>query len=72
MSRVPSAETQLKCLRREHKRLSDALTEAQRELTAYRGRASKAEAETAEWKKRFDILLSREPKPLESAGEQNV
>ena len=67
MSRAPSVITQLKNLRRENKRISDALTDAQRELTAYRGRASKAEAEAAEWKKRFDILLSWEQSPTSGA-----
>ena len=66
MSKAPSILTQFKNLRREHKRISDALTDAQRELTYYRGRASKAEADAAEWKKRFDILLSREPTPTAS------
>ncbi len=70
MSRMPNAETQLKSLRREHRRISDALSDAQRELTTYRGRASKAESEAAEWKRRFDILLSREPPPPTARGSQ--
>ena len=61
MSRKPSTETELKTLRRDYKRMSDAQKETLRELTAYRGRATKAETEAAEWRRRFDILLSREP-----------
>lgn len=46
-----------------------------REREQYRARASKAEQECAEWKRRFDQLLAREPitnavgKPVEGLKE---
>lgn len=55
-------QTELRNLRREHKRVREALTEALRIGESYRGRATKAEQETAEWKRRFDALLERTPK----------
>jgi hypothetical protein len=63
MSRAPSAETQLRSERRITKLLRSQLAETAKQLTEYRWLASKAEADAAEWKKRFDVLLSREPSP---------
>jgi FtsZ-binding cell division protein ZapB len=63
MSRAPSAETQLKNLRRLHNELQRELNTARIAADAYRARATKAEQEAADWRKRFDALLAREPKP---------
>ncbi len=61
MTRQPSAETQLRTLRADLRRLSAEAAGMAREATDYRRRASKAEAEVAEWKRRFDLLLARTP-----------
>ena len=37
------------------------LTDVKYVLSQYRGRTNKAEAETADWKRRFDALLRRTP-----------
>lgn len=69
MSKAPSDAT---LLRQAKSKLSDMerqFNTKKAEAEAYRVRATKAEQEVAEWKKRFDILLAREPKPL-NAGEK--
>jgi hypothetical protein len=63
MSHKPTAETEVKSLRREVKRLKAELADARASANEYRPRASRAEAEVSEWKKRFDLLLKREPLP---------
>jgi len=64
VSRPPSAETQLRTAKSELKEQRAALS-AQAEATAiWRGRATKAEQEVAEWKARFDLLLKRTPESL--------
>lgn len=57
MSKAPSEKTQLATERRLVKRLRVEMMEVQRSLTSYRLRATKAEQELAEWKRRFDELL---------------
>jgi hypothetical protein len=57
MSRQPSDKTALATERRERKRIAQEHGDLLRQLAAYRGRASKAEGELAEWKARFDQLL---------------
>jgi predicted nucleic acid-binding Zn-ribbon protein len=58
---MPSAETQLRHLRREHTKVTNDLANALTKCSEYRQRASKAESEVAEWKKRFDALLAMKP-----------
>jgi len=62
MAGSPSAETQLKIVRREYKRTIENLQATKKESDEYRARATKAEQEVAEWKRRFDLLLSKTQK----------
>jgi predicted RNase H-like nuclease (RuvC/YqgF family) len=71
MSRIPSDATALKNCRAELRRMNEENGQLKASLSEYRGRASKAEAEVAEWKRRFDILLSREPSPPTTSGVQS-
>jgi hypothetical protein len=59
--RKPSAETQLRLTRRELKASMVDRLNLTNEVSGYRRRATKAEQECAEWKARFDLLLSRTP-----------
>lgn len=61
MSRQPSAETQLRNLRAEMRDLSKQLAGTVKDREVYRIRATKAEQECAEWRRRFDLLLARVP-----------
>ena len=61
MSKQPSEKTQLASERRHNKRLLGEMHAVVRERDSYRIRATKAEQELAEWKKRFDLLLARTP-----------
>jgi multidrug resistance efflux pump len=65
----PSEKTQLAAARREIRRLTDEWKRASASVAEYRARATKAEQELAEWKRRFDLLLSRTPQL--SAGEKH-
>lgn len=57
MGREPSEKTQLANARRENKRLDTELRASRSMTEHFRLRATKAEQETAEWKRRFDELL---------------
>lgn len=59
MSKAPSVETQLRTERRENSELRKQLSAARFEVTNYRTRATKAEQEAAEWKRRFDVLIDK-------------
>lgn len=61
MSKTPSAEAQLKTLKRELKDAIQAKERVRMEAEAYRSRATKSEQENAEWKRRFDALLKIVP-----------
>jgi FtsZ-binding cell division protein ZapB len=61
MSRVPSLETRFKTVRRMNTGLQKELNTARIAAEAYRARATKAEQEAADWRKRFDALLLRIP-----------
>lgn len=61
VGRQASDKTLLLAERRLVKRLREEMREVQDQLFNYRQRATKAEQELAEWKKRFDNLLSRTP-----------
>lgn len=54
-----SDSTELRRLRAEHRRLQSDYDRASREVREYRGRMTKAEQETADWKRRFDLLLQK-------------
>ena len=51
-------ETEIRNLKRELKDALSALSRRITEVGEYRVRATKAEQECAEWKRRFDMLLS--------------
>jgi len=59
MADKPSSETLLRSALRELKQMREAHGNVYRELQVYRGRCTKAEQEAAEWKARFDLLLSK-------------
>lgn len=64
------ARRQLKEWRQRHAELQQLYEAAQKGCTDYRARASRAESEAADWRKRFDRLLDhiprlpREPMPF--------
>lgn len=58
MSRLPSAETLLRQERSKNRQLAKELAEAKSQISHYRARATTAEQSVAEWKTRFDALLS--------------
>jgi ribosomal protein L10 len=55
--RQPSEKTQLATLRRDLRQSDSELRIVRAALTEYLARATKAEQELAEWKRRFDELL---------------
>jgi septal ring factor EnvC (AmiA/AmiB activator) len=59
MSRKPSPETELRNLRRQLRETQATKDQYQREAMVLRGQLNKSQAETGEWKHRFDQLLSR-------------
>lgn len=61
MSRPISPATELRNLRRDMKILRNQLSDALQRCSEYRGRLTKAETETADWRRRFDLLLARTP-----------
>lgn len=61
MSKLPSAETQLRRCKSDLHQTRAELRAAQQSASDYRARASQAEAEVAEWKRRFDALLKIVP-----------
>jgi hypothetical protein len=61
VSRKPSPETECRYLRAELRRETNAHSTTKADRENYRIRATKAEQELAEWKRRFDALLLRTP-----------
>lgn len=61
MSRAPSDATMLRSARKEIRDLERQIAGTIKDREAYRVRATKAEQECAEWKRRFDLLLARVP-----------
>lgn len=59
MAKAPSAETQLRTLKRELATLRDLHDRTSKCADVYLRRATKAEQEVIEWKQRFDLLLSK-------------
>lgn len=58
MTTKPSTETQLRNAKRELKHVEQYVADIKASLEHYRRRATQAEQECAEWKTRFDKLLS--------------
>jgi hypothetical protein len=57
--RKPSAETELRSLRRDLREAKLFWNQYQREAMTLRGQLNKSQGETAEWKRRFDLLLAK-------------
>jgi hypothetical protein len=57
VSKQPSDVTLLRSAKRENVQLRQALDKANLERHVYRERATKAEIEAADWRKRFALLL---------------
>jgi hypothetical protein len=57
--REPNDKTKLLTLRREMKETVEELHRVRMDLGGSRARATRAETDAAEWKRRFDLLLSR-------------
>ena len=57
--RKPSDATQVRQLKSELRRAKAELAQANSAVHIYRGRATKAESEAADWRRRFDLLLAR-------------
>lgn len=57
MARKPSPETTIRYLKRDLAETERRLIAANEKASEYRARATKAETECAEWKRRFDALL---------------
>ena len=64
MPKPRSGATELRMLRKEFLAMSVQYQNARRDCEVYRVRATKAEQEAAEWKKRFDILLAKLNQPI--------
>lgn len=64
MSRLPSAETQLRHARGDLHRTKQELSSLKEVAESYRIRATKAEQEVSEWKRRFDALLKILPEKV--------
>jgi FtsZ-binding cell division protein ZapB len=61
MSKLPSDATQLRNLKADIKKLAEAHQVLHDVKENFRIRATKAEHECAEWKNRFDVLVSKMP-----------
>lgn len=61
MSKQPSEATQIRNLNRDLRDRDAQLSRLKATVNEYRARATKAEQECAEWKRRFDLLLERTP-----------
>lgn len=59
MSRKPSLETEVRNVKRELKVEIARRNEYQREAMVLRGQLNKSQAETGEWRRRFDMLLAK-------------
>lgn len=70
MSRQPSAETRLRHLTREIKRLEKTLSESNVAAQSYRARLTKAEQAVAEWKARCDALIAALGRNVEAKGDE--
>lgn len=57
--RKPSAETELRSVKRELRETTAVKEQYRQEAMVLRGQLNKAQAETGEWKRRFDMLLEK-------------
>jgi len=62
MSRLPSAETELRNVKRDLKEAREQLGESRAEANSLRRNLVAVRDELNEWKSRFDKLLERTPK----------
>ena len=62
--RKPSPATELRNLKHAYNRMGSDLLRAREDRDTYRARATKAEQEIVEWKRRFDALLKIVPEKL--------
>lgn len=67
MAKAPSTDTQLRTTRALLRGVEAELARTRQQATDYRIRATKAEQECAEWKQRFDTLLSITEKKARTA-----
>jgi hypothetical protein len=67
--REPNDKTKLLTLRREMKETSAELYRVRVDRDAYRMRATRSETDAAEWKRRFDLLLSKLEAKVPERGE---
>lgn len=68
MPRARSDATELRRLRRNLKLRETEVCTVRTQMAEYRSRMNRAEGEVSEWKKRFDLLLKREPLPIQITG----
>ena len=69
--RKPSPETELRTVKRDLRETSARLEQYQREAMILRGQLNKSQAETGEWKRRFDLLLQKAKSfEIQTSGEQ--
>lgn len=61
MSKKPDAETELRVIRSQLRRVLEALTVSNQDRKMLCGQVTKALQDAAEWKRRFDDLLARVP-----------
>lgn len=59
MSKTQSDATALRLLKQDYKRLKADYDRASEQFRESRGRATRAEQELADWKRRFDLLLQK-------------
>jgi hypothetical protein len=59
MSRKPSLETELRNVKRELREIQALKDQHWQEAMVLRGQLNKSQAETGEWKRRFDMLLEK-------------
>jgi len=70
MKKKPSAETQLRQMKREYKATLEQLNEWKKISFQYRARATKAEQSAAEWEARFDALLKCGKPEIEAPNDR--
>lgn len=61
MSKKPSAETELRHVRRDLRLARQQLADINQKSAEWAARATRAERELKEWKDRFDLLLRSKP-----------
>lgn len=72
MSKAQSEATQIRNLKRELRASMKDAAEYRLQLRIAEGKATKAQQEAADWKRRFDTLLANMPAPLTMAVGQPI